>query len=288
MPMADKLKVFISWSGDLARAVATVWKDLVTELFDGVEPFMSEENIGAGERGLRKIAEELAGTSFGIVVVTQENQHSQWLNYEAGALSKDVNDQTVRVAPSLVDFERKNDVTGPLGQFQGTLLTKEGVERIVVEISTVADVDALSIQKRFARAWDGEFQGRFEKAQSISTHHRSKSRNSDDMLDEILTVVRELARTAPTFQRSGRIIRDEDGTVGQVIRDILSSKIDVENQLISFSMKSGPPSQDGLNAHIMLSPPRLSERDEDQLAGAIMDLDIVSSVTIGYEDPAKF
>jgi hypothetical protein len=126
----DKFKVFISWSGQLSKDVATVWRNLVKETFDSVEPFMSEENIGAGERGLAKIAKELAGTSFGIIVVTQENQNSPWLNYEAGALSKDVDDETVRVAPSLVDFERKTDVTGPIGQFQASLLNREGVEYI--------------------------------------------------------------------------------------------------------------------------------------------------------------
>ena len=108
----DKFKVFISWSGELAKQIAFVWKDLVKETFDTVQPFMSEENIGAGERNLAKIADELAGTGFGIIVVTQENQNSAWLNYEAGALSKDVSNESVRVAPSLVDFDSKGDVAG--------------------------------------------------------------------------------------------------------------------------------------------------------------------------------
>ena len=77
--VADKFKVFISWSGQLSQAVAAIWLDLISETFDSVEPFMSEENIGAGERGLVKIATELAGTSFGIIIVTQENQNSPWL-----------------------------------------------------------------------------------------------------------------------------------------------------------------------------------------------------------------
>lgn len=76
----DKYKVFISWSGNLAKAVAFVWNDLLKLAFDMVDPFMSEAGIGAGERGLDKIATRLADTSFGIVVVTQENENSPWIN----------------------------------------------------------------------------------------------------------------------------------------------------------------------------------------------------------------
>lgn len=190
----DKFKVFLSWSGNLAKAVAAVWADLLAETFDAVAPFMSEENIGAGERGLTKIATELAGTSFGIIIVTQENQTSPWLNYEAGALSKNLGDETVRVAPCLVDFPRKNDATGPLSQFQGTMLDKGGVERILLEIAKVVGVDEAAIKRRFARSWL-EYEERFKAARAANptTPHR---RSDPEMLDEILTIVRDLARSA--------------------------------------------------------------------------------------------
>jgi hypothetical protein len=194
--VTDKFKVFISWSGDLAKAVATVWKDLLKETFDVVEPFMSEENIGAGERGLAKIATELANTGFGIIVVTQDNQHSQWLNYEAGALSKNIDDGKVRVAPSLVDFARKNDVTGPLGQFQGTLLTKVGVGEILAELARVIEVDESSVEKRFQRAWELEYAEKFDRAKESGPPPTTVAhRETPEMLDEILTLVREIART---------------------------------------------------------------------------------------------
>ncbi len=191
----DKLKVFISWSGQLAKDVAAVWRDLVKETFDSVEPFMSEENIGAGERGLTKIANELAGTSFGIIVVTQENQNSPWLNYEAGALSKDVHDETVRVAPLLVDFERKNDVSGPIGQFQASLLNSEGVEYILVEIAKIVGVEEAAIRKRFTNSWREEYEDRFTSAKTAGGEPAITRRSNDEMLDEILTIVREIARS---------------------------------------------------------------------------------------------
>ncbi len=185
-----------------------MWRDLVKEMFDSVEPFMSEENIGAGERGLPKIAAELAGTNFGIIVVTQENQNSPWLNFEAGALSKDIEDGTVRVAPSLVDFERKIDVTGPLGQFQASLLTQEGVEFILVEIAKMAGIDASTIKKRLGHAWQDEYAARFAKASTINgTPSTTEPRDQGELLDEILSGVRELLRNSSPDQRSLRVLR---------------------------------------------------------------------------------
>jgi hypothetical protein len=144
---SDKKKVFISWSGARARRVATVWQELLLDMFDSVEPFMSQKNIGAGERSLPKIASELDGTTFGIIVVTPENQESQWLNYEAGALSKGLNDQTVRVAPSLVAFRSQGDASGPISQFQATLVDYEGVESILIEIAKIIEAELAAIRK---------------------------------------------------------------------------------------------------------------------------------------------
>lgn len=213
----DNFRVFISWSGDRSKAVATVWRDLIAETFDAVTPFMSEENIGAGERGLNTIAEELDGTSFGIIVVTQENQHSQWLNYEAGALSKNVGDQTVRVAPSLVDFERKGDVTGPVGQFQASLLDEAGVAYILVEIAKLAKVDDGPIRKRFTNSWREEYGQRFSVASSVEAETAAEPRKIDDVLDEILTLVREFGRSAaPADQLGTGGLTGLSGTVRRV------------------------------------------------------------------------
>jgi len=196
--MADsgEFRVFISWSGVLAKNVATVWRDLIKESFDAVTPFMSEEDIGAGERNLSKIAAELADTNFGVVVITQANQNSPWINFEAGALSKNFADTSARVAPSLVDFERKSDVAGPMGQFQAGLLDQEGVEYILVEIAKVMGLPETPIRKRFANSWTAEYKDRFSAAKTVTaeTPHPAP-RPMADVLDEVLTAVRAMERS---------------------------------------------------------------------------------------------
>jgi hypothetical protein len=197
-----KSKVFISWSGNLSKQVAVVWHDLLSHLFDAVVPFMSEADIGAGERGLARIETELADTLFGIIVVTQENQRSQWLNFEAGALSKNLPDAENRVAPCLVDFPLKSDATGPLTQFQATLLDREGIERILVAIADVMHLNTESLRQRFVFAWDAVYKDRFAKA-SETPAGTPEHRPEREILDEILTIARDLPRN------NGNSVNDE-------------------------------------------------------------------------------
>src|SRR4051812_2549416 len=88
MAIEHDLKIFISWSGDLAREITKVLRDWLPKMFDHIDPWASEVDIDAGMRGLDVIQDRLNASSFGIIVVTTENMNKPWLNFEAGALSK--------------------------------------------------------------------------------------------------------------------------------------------------------------------------------------------------------
>ncbi len=76
------MKVFISWSGVTSQNVAEALRTfLFAVLAERVEPWLSSEDIGKGQRGLAVIADELKSTDYGIVVITQSNQHSPWINF---------------------------------------------------------------------------------------------------------------------------------------------------------------------------------------------------------------
>jgi hypothetical protein len=110
-------------------------------------------------------------------------------------------DETVRVAPSLVDFDREGDVTGPLGQFQAGFLNKDGIGYILTEIAKVVGVDTTAVMKRFNNAWGTEYERRFADAKAVGAEEPSKAhRDTGDMLDEMLTILRALRR----WQDEGR------------------------------------------------------------------------------------
>lgn len=273
------MKVFISWSGERAKKVATVWKQLITEVFDDVVAFMSEEDIGAGERGLSKVATELAGTNFGIIVVTPGNQNSQWLNYEAGALSKGVDDQTVRVAPSLVGFKLKSDSTGPLAQFQGTLLNAEGIERILVEIAKVAGVNQDSVRKRFRWAWGGDYEDLFSKASSpIDRSELGRHRPAPEVLDEILTLARGISRSIGVATWQDDYMRLPLTIPVEEIRSILESFGIPQEYIAAVTLTAN---EDGsLKVMIPFETAQQSKRGLESLTPALMLIDGVGRVQI--------
>lgn len=185
-------KIFISWSGDVAHAVARelhTW--LPTVLAGYVDCFVSSQDIRRGDRGLDVIASELEERDFGIVVLTRENLRSEWVNFEAGALGKSLGEG--KVAPLLVDVTRA-DVVGPLSQFQSTLLTeKDDMLKFIEELAELTTVRPESVRLLFNSQWDA-----LQRVVSmkVGAQEPATKRSSESMLEEILNIVREQSRNA--------------------------------------------------------------------------------------------
>ena len=89
------MKVFLSWSGDRSRLVAEALRDWLPDIINAVDPWMSTE-IDKGTPSMQEIAAALKDCAFGIICVTPGNKLTPWINYEAGALSKAVGDDSAR------------------------------------------------------------------------------------------------------------------------------------------------------------------------------------------------
>jgi len=118
------MKVFISWSGDRSKHRAMALRKFLEDVNHRIEPWMSEADIKPGARWGAELANELEKTSFGVVCVTKEALDSDWVLFEAGALSKSVNEG--RVCPLLFGV-RKADLKGPLSQFQCKEYSEEAI-----------------------------------------------------------------------------------------------------------------------------------------------------------------
>jgi hypothetical protein len=151
------VKVFISWSGDTSRQVARILRDWLSDVIQSIEPWMSEVDIEKGTQSMSEIRKELAGTGFGVAVVTKDNQGRPWLNFEAGTLSEAVpTDEKTR--PWVVLFDMKNaDLLEkrPIGEFQTTLCNEEEFWLLIKSMNgaSTPTLPELKLRNAFDKRW---------------------------------------------------------------------------------------------------------------------------------------
>src|SRR5512137_1653189 len=110
------MKVFISWSGERSRKMASALAKWLPDIFQDLETWMSADDIDAGQRWASNLGEQLESTHFGIIALTPENLNTPWLLFEAGSLAKVTN--RAKVVPYSLRLS-PTDIPFPLAQFQG-------------------------------------------------------------------------------------------------------------------------------------------------------------------------
>ncbi|MFD5512852.1 hypothetical protein ACFWIB_34560 [Streptomyces sp. NPDC127051] len=188
--------MFLSWSGPRSKAVAEFLGDWLPDVIQAVDPWISSRNIPQGGRPLPAIADELSGANFGIACITAENVDAPWINFEAGALSKELGGS--HVVPFLLGIE-KAQVAGPLSQFQMTVGTeKEEVRKLILDINDRLGESAIAgdrLERSFERNWDAlrmKVEGIISGGAPEGT--ASPKRPVEDVLDEILILMRRQDR----------------------------------------------------------------------------------------------
>src|SRR5215472_11538137 len=183
------MKIFLSWSGERSQSLAQELREWLPMVLHYVEPWLSKSDIGAGDRWALEIAKELEATKFGVICITRENIASSWILFEAGALTKSM--QEGHVVPLLLDIEFK-DIAGPLSQFQAKKVDKAGVYDLVKSINRIADpklTDA-RLDKQFEALW-AELEAKvIDIASSEATEKHDRPQT--EVLEELVTSVRGL------------------------------------------------------------------------------------------------
>ncbi len=129
------MKVFLSWSGDRSREIATALHDWIPYVVQCARPFISAGDIEKGRRWNDVLGAELSESSYGIICITRDNANAPWLHFEAGAISKALNNSCV--SPFLFDLE-PDDIPGPFQQFQSTVFREHDVLSLMHSINTCA------------------------------------------------------------------------------------------------------------------------------------------------------
>lgn len=186
------MRIFISWSGDRSKRIATALRGWIKKLIQAVEPWMSDKDIESGARWGTEISARLREAKVGIVCLTPENKEKPWINFEAGAISKTVED--VNLCPYLFEFEPK-ELAGPLSQFQTRKANREDTYRLVQTINRhpelATKLDEASLEQSFGLWWP---EMEKELKQVPASPAKIVQRPSSDIAAETLQIVRELLR----------------------------------------------------------------------------------------------
>lgn len=191
------MKIFISWSGENSKKLAESLRNWIPTVLQLVKPYFSPSDIEKGTRWNTEIGKELESSKIGILCVTRNNLHSDWVMFEAGALSKSMDKS--HVCPVLFGIHN-TDLAGPLKQFQTTEFQKEDFRKLVGVINT-----RLGEHKLAAKTLDTVFNKWWPELETeVSRILAELSETSDepirterDMLVEIL----ELSRMATRLGR---------------------------------------------------------------------------------------
>jgi TIR domain len=125
------MKLFISWSGQTSQAIANELRTWFPLILPSVSPFITTTDIEKGAQWQGTIRQELEKSNYGLVILTQDNLASQWLAFEAGALSKHLEG---RVATVLFNTTH-GAVKPPLSLFQGTIFSENDFRQLVSDIN---------------------------------------------------------------------------------------------------------------------------------------------------------
>ncbi|WP_169331006.1 toll/interleukin-1 receptor domain-containing protein [Deinococcus gobiensis] len=201
------MKVFLSWSGEPSRQVAKALKGWIELVLPGVQPWMSDKDLGAGVRWSQEIEASLKLSSFGVICVTASNRNSPWLNFEAGAISNNLSengDSKARVVPYLLDVVF-NDINGPLSQFHGKQSNKSGTWELVQSLNNLSSQprDIRHLEKTFEAFWPeledmlADASALAEKSNNKNINQESGLRDEDDKMNEMLTILRNINNSPP-------------------------------------------------------------------------------------------
>jgi hypothetical protein len=184
------MKVFVSWSGDHSKLVATALREWLPMVFQSVDVWMSDD-ITAGARWGLAIGKALDECKFGIICLTAESLASHWISFEAGALSKAFTNSFV--IPYLFGL-RSADISPPLSQFQFVSADEEGTRKLVKSINTALGADKFgdrTLETLFAHCWP-ELERELDGIRNLAGNGaKTPVRTDRELLEEMLEILRQ-------------------------------------------------------------------------------------------------
>lgn len=198
------MKIFLSWSGEESKKLASIFSDWLPNVLQFVEPYMSSKDISLGDRWASSIESNLEECIFGLVFVTPANINSPWINFEAGALSKT---NKSKIVPLLYRSEITILNDGPLKQFQSAKnLNKENILDLlksIVNSNESATLDPSRLERGF-EIWWPQLEEQLKTITSEKVEPKEQTENAPMDSEMLKTILMKLSKQ----EKDLRYIRD--------------------------------------------------------------------------------
>jgi hypothetical protein len=181
------MKVFLGWSGEASQKVAQVLHAWLPKVIQSIKPYVSSEDIAKGVRWAPEIAKELQASNYGIICITNENAQSPWINFEAGALSREI--EKSFVTPFLFNL-RPSEIQGPLAQFQSVLNEEDDIWKLLESINGKQEpehrLEKGVLKEVFSMWWPRLRDDLSAIATEEATKHSPPKRTATEILEDLL------------------------------------------------------------------------------------------------------
>ncbi|WAC29098.1 toll/interleukin-1 receptor domain-containing protein [Ancylobacter sp. SL191] len=194
------MRVFLSWSGELSEKIAQIYHNWIPSVLQAAKPYFSPKDIEKGKRWSSEIEKELHSSSICLIFLTKDNLDSNWIMFEAGAVSRSIG--ISHVCPILFDLE-PTDVSGPLAQFQATKFDKEETKKLFLMMNSAIGEHRLNeeVANSVFEKWWPDLNATIT---DTVNQHKSKNgkkedvRSDRDLIEEILLLTRNINSNKPT------------------------------------------------------------------------------------------
>jgi len=176
------MHVFLSWSGQRSKMFAVAFKNLLENVIQGAEVYISTENK-KGRPWYTEITDNLKKTDFMVTFLTKENRSAPWINFEAGAIAARKNKNNCSAL--LIDIKPEG-LIGPLVNLNHTKFEKDDIKRLIKHINNENGEDKKIkehiLESAFTKFWD-DFEKEINQIPKIIEER--KFRTTDEKIEEL-------------------------------------------------------------------------------------------------------
>ncbi|MCF2518535.1 TIR domain-containing protein [Dyadobacter sp. CY351] len=155
------MKIFFSWSGTKSREYAQALREMLELTFHGVDIWISDDDILAGDQWSKAIYENLNNSDFLVAFITNENIKAPWIQYESGMFSQKNGIESV--CPYLIGVSPEDIGKSPISLFQALQGTREGTKKLIKTLRTKSQysIKEDKLEKVFDQHWP-ELESKYE------------------------------------------------------------------------------------------------------------------------------